>query len=187
MRCFVALPLPPSAVKALLPALRELEGAPDVRPVAADRLHITLKFLGAVPDQRLPALCAVLKAVTPGRAPECRLGALGAFPSPRAARVVWAGVEDEGACGEWLARADPEFERVLGAPLETRPFRPHITLARAASRRGTAEIQRRLPQIPPPRKVTWIAEEAVLFSSALGPGGARYSDLARVAFDPLAG
>lgn len=104
--------------------------APDLRWIPAERLHLTVKFLGATPAQMVEPLGAALRAVAGNHAavPLVVRGA-GAFPTLRRPRVVWAGVEP--APRLELLQHDLETAlATLGIPVEGRAFRPHVTLAR---------------------------------------------------------
>ena len=119
--------------RALAP-LREAPGAP--RWTARDRWHLTLLFLGAVPEDVVPALtCALGTAVATAPALTLRLAGAGRFGPVRRPQVFWAGLDGDVppllALAERLARAAHELD--LG--VEDRPFRPHLTLGRWAPRR----------------------------------------------------
>jgi len=133
VRLFVALNLPPAARPALWEAtapLRERASAVKwVRPVG---IHLTLKFLGDVPDDRAPALAAALaRAASGARALTLALGGFGVFPDFRQPRIVWVGIAPDPAVEILQHRVEQEFAP-LGFPTEGRPFRPHATLGRAA-------------------------------------------------------
>ena len=139
MRLFVALNLPEAVREALWQAaarLRDLDL--PVRWVKPDGLHLTLKFLGEVGEEREPDLIAALGRAAvppPGSRPgsgvlNLRVHGFGAFPDPRRPRVLWAGVEAEPALELLQHAVEREFEP-LGFPTEARPFRPHLTLGRA--------------------------------------------------------
>lgn len=134
MRLFVAVNLPDAVRRALERASATLrEAAPAVRWLPPENFHITLKFLGSVPDARLPEIQAALETAALRNAPfQMTLRVAGAFPNFRRARVYWVGVQDDGA----LAQLQLEVERTiapLGFPTEARPFHPHITIGRVNS------------------------------------------------------
>lgn len=99
-----------------------------------ENLHITLKFLGEVDPGKIDALCGQLQETT-ADLPQfsLALGRFGCFPNPRSPRVLWIGVT-EGA--EHLANlaglVDAACVR-LGFTAEDKPFRPHLTVARAGT------------------------------------------------------
>jgi 2'-5' RNA ligase len=154
--------------------LREaLTGWRWVRP---ESLHLTLRFLGEVApdlDRRARAVWAEIVAGAPPV--ELRLGTLGRFPPRGMPCVLWLGVEEIGAGGilSGLAARLEAAARELGWSAQQRPFRSHMTLARA--RRGVR------PDEPPvtgtvPESRGWIRRVA-LVRSHLDPGGARYTEL----------
>jgi 2'-5' RNA ligase len=184
LRLFVACELPPemkSALSALQETLRR-QGAPSVRWVRPEGIHLTLKFLGAVPSQRVASISAALAPTVEGIRPlELSLGALGTFGGRRGARVVWVGVEgDVERVAELQRRVEAALER-LGFPSEHRAFSPHLTLARVPDHVGSTERERLwdlTKALPPPAAVRVTIRELSLMRSILGPGGAVYERLA---------
>jgi len=168
---------------AALPGLRARYAAPDA-------VHLTLVFLGAVEEARVPALERAAAGVARTARPfACSTGGLGAFPSARRPSVLWLGLDEEGDALSGLQR---DLERALGGFLgrdERRRFVPHLTLARVAGLGGTprqavAEALRAFH----PRRATWHVEAVVLFQSELRPEGARHTPLARLSLAaPAAG
>ena len=133
MRLFVALNLPPPVREALWAAtarLRDLEL--PVKWVRGEGVHLTLKFLGDVADAQEGELAAALaRAAAGGRALSLALGGFGVFPDFRRPRVLWVGIAPEPGLEILQHRVEQEFAP-LGFPTEARPFRPHVTLGRAA-------------------------------------------------------
>jgi 2'-5' RNA ligase len=146
--------------------------APDFRWVAADSLHLTVRFLGGVEYDRLEALAGSLRALR-FEPFTMSLGDLGTFGRGTAVRVTWLALA---AGGDQLRRLAAEVEArcsAHGFEPETRPYNPHLTLARARQRRGG-----RLPELPPPPELPgWTVAGFRLYRSRLGPGGASYSVL----------
>ena len=187
MRCFVALDLPDD-VRAVLEAaqarLRAAAPRADVRWVAPAGLHLTLKFLGAVADERREVVRGALEGVTRAAAPiELSCAGLGLFPGPARPRVVWAGIasglRDLGALAAAIERA---LERV-GFPPERRPFLGHATLGRVRSAGGIGPLVSALDRVGGTEFGRWTASEIVLYRSHLRPTGSIYEPLARL---PLA-
>ncbi|MBO0690967.1 MAG: RNA 2',3'-cyclic phosphodiesterase [Candidatus Dormibacteraeota bacterium] len=173
IRSFVALPLPDGQRARLAAYLDQCaRTAPGFRWVPAVNLHLTLRFLGNLEPATLEAVRGGLGGVR-GEPFTVALGELGTFGSRSAPRVVWLGVQaglDEMAR---LAAAIEEPVRAAGVPGEDRPFRAHLTLARAGSRP-------RRPELPPPPVVApWRADELVLYQSRPGPTAPAYVPLAR--------
>lgn len=176
MRTFIAIELVPAVRQPLVDLLRKLPRSDGVRWVTPHQLHITLKFLGEVGDDRIDAVCAAAEAAAVQVSGfSLRIKGLGAFPNLRSPRVLWCGVEDpSGGCRQWVERADPLFEQ-LGFPPEERAFTPHITLGRSKSGSGTAALRRALETTKAPDTPEMRAAQVVVFESRLLPGGAQYT------------
>jgi|SRR5689334_7359716 len=181
-RLFVALDLP----KALLDSLvvwgaRELRD-PTLRVVPRESLHITLAFLGYLPEKeigRLGEIVRGLKAV----APTIELGDPVAKPSRRRARLFALPTRSSGAVALQAELEGKLATERLYEP-EKRPFWPHVTVARVKSaRRGTkrpAEVEK--PPGPLPKRLLSpaVCVRVTLYRSELQPQGARYAPLAQV-------
>lgn len=131
MRLFVAVPLPDHVRQRLFDAAAPARAAaPALAWTPPERLHLTVKFLGATDPARRPPLEEALRAVARNHVdvPLVLRGA-GAFPTLRRPRVLWAGVEASPRLELLHHDVEAGCER-LGFPLEGRAFRPHVTLAR---------------------------------------------------------
>jgi 2'-5' RNA ligase len=131
MRLFVAIELSGELRERAAALVRRLaaSGAP-VNWVAPENVHLTLKFLGEVPEARLSEIEAACARAAAATAPfAMRLRGTGAFPHAREPRVIWAGVEAPAALANLAARIEEELVP-LGFPREKRPFEPHVTLGR---------------------------------------------------------
>jgi 2'-5' RNA ligase len=179
MRLFAAITIPARERKRLYKAstpLRE-EGLP-VRWVDVDALHLTLKFLGEVPKDRVDRVKSSLAAVAAKSRPfEVKLGGFGAFPSLRKPRVIWAGAyaSPELRC----LKHDLEWEfAALGYAREARAFHPHLTLGRARPEAAAGDF-RDLEDLVEPLKYqgTLTVSSVVLLRSTLGPQGASYDTI----------
>jgi 2'-5' RNA ligase len=165
-RLFVAV-VPPDAVLEQVAALPR----PDVeglRWTMRDQWHVTLRFLGRVDDAEATAAADALARAPLPRC-EATLGPeLGRF-GRRVLHVPVAGLDE-------LAAAVLGATAGLGAPPEDRPFRGHVTLARARSRRGV-DLR---PLTRDAIAGAWPVEEVVLMESHMNPKGARYERMATV-------
>ena len=185
-RLFVALE-PPDAVRRRLASLavelRRAAGraAEEVRWVPPENVHLTIQFLGAVPEARLRDVTDALRAAAGGSRPlSLEVRGAGGFPNARRARVVWAGVLGDTAALEALAAELGRRLAPLGFPPEERPFSAHLTLGRARDRRGVPGLAGALASTGE-AGAPWRATELVLFESHLSPKGPRYEAIARVA------
>lgn len=180
MRAFVAVDV--SDAGARLGVGRVQEGLLiDASPVPPGNLHFTLQFLGEISESRAQDAVRALRGIR-FRGFDVRLCGLGAFPSARRPRVVWAGVDDAGAAGlAGLARM------VAGAlePLGFAPageFSPHLTIFRIKKKIGdiTSELESAGRAHIGTQRVSGIA----LKRSDPGPGGPAYSDVGGVGESP---
>lgn len=129
---FVAVPLPPAARAAVAAAAAEWRrDAPPASWVPAENLHVTLRFLGEVPDEQVVAISAAISGSLAHHVDlPVRLGSAGAFPSAARARVLWVGVDDPAGGVAAIEASLGEHLATLGFEPEDRPFRPHVTVAR---------------------------------------------------------
>ena len=182
MRLFVAIDLPAAEKTNMLRALERV-AAPDlpIRWLAAESLHITLKFLGEVESARLAGVeDALRRAAAQTRAFELTIGQFGAFPSLGRPDIFWLGVQPSDALLSLQQAIEAAYEP-LGFAREPRAFRPHITVGR---RRGREPIRARARLDRMAREIDYqgtIAVDAVqLMRSHTEPKGARYETLANV-------
>jgi 2'-5' RNA ligase len=176
IRLFIAVKV--SSTPLLRKVLKHLEtmGRP-VKPVSADNLHVTLKFLGDTNPTRLPEISnAVSEAVDVEQTFEGRIAGLGAFPRIQRPSVIWAGLETE----ESLKRIAESLETNLsgqGFHPEQKPFHPHLTLARIKSK-PPAELAELLNDNQTTDFGVVSISSVELFQSELQPNGPRYTVLA---------
>jgi 2'-5' RNA ligase len=173
-RAFLALVLPDRQRDLLAAHVEECaRRAPDYRWVPPANLHLTLRFLGSLEQPGLELLQRLLRSVV-GAPFELGLDGRGTFGPRAAPRVVWLGVgRGRQECAN-LARAVEAACRDAGLEPEARPFRGHVTLARARLERS------RLPELPPPPPLEpWTVPEFVLYESRLGGPAATYLELER--------
>jgi 2'-5' RNA ligase len=131
VRLFVAINLPHEVRREIVAATSAVrDTAPELSWVREPSLHLTLKFFGEQPAERLEAIQGAVAAVA-GRHRELlmTLGSIGAFPNFRRARVVWLGVEHDPRLELLHHDVEVACERI-GFEVEGRAFRPHLTLAR---------------------------------------------------------
>ncbi|MGQ9573047.1 MAG: RNA 2',3'-cyclic phosphodiesterase [Dehalococcoidia bacterium] len=188
LRLFVACELP-AEMKATLASLQEAlrrKEAPPVRWVRPEGIHLTLKFLGAVPQDRVTAICQALTPAVEGiPLLSLQLAEVGTFADRRGPRVLWVGIQGD---IEPLTRLQERVKKALaplGFPPEGRAFSPHLTLARVPDYMGRAERQalRELAkETPLPTAPAATIRELSLMRSILGPGGAVYERLAAFPF-----
>ncbi len=144
-------------------------------------VHLTLRFLGDVPGDQVDGVAAAVAAAAAGSRPlSLQVRGAGAFPTPRRARVVWLGLAgDLGPLAALAAALDARLAPLGFAP-ETRPFTPHLTVARARARGGAPGLAMALATASAAlAPVPWHADALTLFESHLEHGGARHVALLR--------
>ncbi|HEX2755487.1 MAG TPA: RNA 2',3'-cyclic phosphodiesterase [Candidatus Limnocylindrales bacterium] len=185
-RLFVAVPLSESARAAVAEVVERIRAdEPEgrgVRWVRLDGLHITLRFLGPTPESRVADVAAAVATTAAGVAPfAIRVAGADAFPPVGRPRTLWLdldrGVDDLAGLAARLddALADLGWER------ERRPFRAHLTLARADGVRAGPATVAALRAAAAELAIESPIERVVLFESITGSGRARYIDRADVA------
>jgi RNA 2',3'-cyclic 3'-phosphodiesterase len=191
MRLFVAVEIAPAvaaAAAALIERLREraIRLAPRSRIawVTADRLHVTVRFIGHVDADRADAVRQVLASPL-GQVPfDLTLAGVGTFPPNGPPRVVWSDVT--GGREPLLAIEQRVSERLAGAGIaaEERPYNPHLTLARVREAGGLRSVAL-LETVGDATLGTTAVEAVTLFESRLSPKGPTYVALQRTAFSEV--
>jgi len=140
--------------------------APDLRWNRPEQRHLTVQFLGAVPDVA-PVAGFVADAALRREPFTLSLGGGGAFPNARRASVLWLGVRQG---SDQLT----DFATSLSSlTSDDRPFRAHLTLGRVKPR-GDRDARRALESIPTGELARFQATQLVLMQSTLGPSGAKH-------------
>ena len=175
-RMFLGIPLTPGGATELSRQLHSAcPGGLPGREVPPDNWHLTLRFLGDVPADSAARLRGALGAGGLGKPFHVAFGAFGAFPDPRRARVLWAGVTDGSEPLGRLAEAVEGRVHRIGVPAEERPFSPHLTLSRF---REPQDVRPFLAATTPP-DVDLPVREVVLFRSHLVGAAPRYEVIER--------
>ncbi|RKS05835.1 2'-5' RNA ligase [Nocardiopsis sp. Huas11] len=168
MRLFAALVPPEETQEALRAAVRAgRRHAPNLRWAPPDDWHITLVFLGEVGEEDLPDLEAALGAEAGAHVPfEVAVRGWGRFP-PEGTRssVLWAGVTGDTDALDSLALGLRRAARSARIPVETRPYVPHVTVARSRPPRDLTDTVQALGAL---RGHRWSAREVHLVESRLG-------------------
>jgi 2'-5' RNA ligase len=188
IRTFIAIDLP-EGHKAELRRLQEKLAveAPDIRWVRPEQLHLTLAFLGDVPNPDIDAVCRAVSEAVAGFDPfELHLEALGAFPRASRPRVVWAGLAGEGVTPlESLQAAIVEALRNAGhPPAGNERFSPHVTLGRIKDGRGRPpDLSSAATRLAGWKTAPFEVDFATVYASKLGPDGAVHTPLFRASLE----
>ena len=187
MRLFVALDIEPAIHAQIAHFLASLKArAPEVRWVRPESLHVTLKFIGEVREDKAAHIKKALASVQ-AAPPTVTFRGTGFFPNAKAPRVFWIGVEADGNLPQ-LAKKVDEVTAKLGIEQEKQSYKPHLTLARSGSgsprpRPGERaepkfqRVQQILETMPEAEFGTMTPREFYLYESKLGPGGAKYTKI----------
>jgi 2'-5' RNA ligase len=186
IRSFIAIELPQEIKTGLnrLQAELKLPQHTFVKCVAPEGIHLTLKFLGNISPQKVAEITGVMEQASLGINPfQLQITEVGAFPTMRQPRVLWVGIKGElDKLTGWQKRIDDGLVP-LGFAKETRPFTPHLTLARVrdgctpGDRRSLGEL---VMKTPVEFNYALAVNSLNLMKSQLLSGGAVYSRLAEV-------
>jgi 2'-5' RNA ligase len=146
VRLFLAINLPSDVRHAIATEVAApLQAiAPDLSWVREPSLHLTVKFLGEQAPEQVPKLTEAMRKVGErNKVIEVEIGGVGAFPNFRRPRVVWIGVSPDPKL-ELLHHDVESVCEMLGVPVDGKPFRPHLTLARVKPRAADATTLRKL-------------------------------------------
>ena len=180
MRLFTGLDLPPDVVRNLEKFLDELRPTARIQWSPARNLHITTKFIGEWPEERLDDLKTALAGL--GRRPPMAIHVhqVGFFPNPRAPRVFWCGIEAAGLGG--LVEDTDAATAALGIDREQRAFSPHLTLARIRERLNLDRLRAAIAALPSLDFGQFETHGFYLYRSQLQAGGSVYTKLAEFPF-----
>ncbi|MDO9556950.1 MAG: RNA 2',3'-cyclic phosphodiesterase [Coriobacteriia bacterium] len=185
VRTFIGIGLPLLMRQTLVSAQQAMRDTSpawrDEKWVAEENLHVTVKFLGQLPNDLVTEVSNTLvtAAATLG-AFQIRLGTILAVPRSHSATMLWAGIEEGRDATVDLAVALDLALASAGFSAETRPFRPHITLVRARSPRRVAfetiDAGDRAIHVSDDRSKRMSVRGVTLFSSTLTPYGPVYEE-----------
>ena len=181
-RVFCAIEIPSLTRQRVLHHITKLRASvPDVRASWSREIsiHLTLKFFGEIPEALVNNLgAAISRSVSGVVSFPILIADSGVFPQPRDPRVLWIGVTDlKGQLTNLHERLETEFEKE-GFPRDTRPFHPHLTLARLRNQRGARDIARVHEELSfPPEEIT--VTELLLIRSELSSKGSKYTTISK--------
>ncbi len=181
MRLFTAIDLPPDVLANLESLVARLTPSARINWSPVANLHITTKFIGEWPDERLDELTAALHSLPLRPAIPIAIEKLGFFPNPHAPRVFWAGVHAGDALAQ-LARETEEALAALGIAKEQRPYSPHLTLARIKTPAKQPALLQAVEKLPSLDFGRFTVDRFFLYRSQLRPTRSVYTQLAEFPF-----
>jgi len=167
MRLFTAIDIPEEVRKALGITVARLRPAAKVSWTEVEKLHITTKFIGEWPEERLEELKGALRGVGSPGAIEVRVAGLGWFPNARQPHTLWAGVNASPGLA-MLAGATESLLEGLGIAPEERKFSPHLTLARIRERSKLGGLRGAVEELGEPEFGTFSPAAFYLYLSKDG-------------------
>jgi 2'-5' RNA ligase len=180
MRLFTGLDLPEEVIGSLRKLLGHLQPTAKISWSPPENLHVTTKFIGEWPEERLDELKSALAQIPPRSPIPIHIRKVGFFPNPHAPRVFWCGVDAPGL--EVLAAATDRVTQALGIPAESRAFSPHLTLARIKERLNLQPLRESIAALPSLDFGQFVSDRFFLYQSRLGPKGSVYTKLAECKF-----
>ena len=177
MRLFTGIDLSSEVRSAIEQLLRKLRPQADINWSPVENLHITTKFIGEWPEEKLTALEDGLREVPVPMPIEIGLRGLGWFPNPHSPRVFWAGIDAPSALGDLAAATERRLEE-LGIAAEKRAFSPHLTLARVKGPVDFGPLRRAIAGLDSVDFGRFRVDRFHLYQSQTAPSGSRYRKLA---------
>jgi len=187
LRAFVAIELDDACrreLRRMLEVLRPL--AAGVRWVRPESVHLTLKFIGELPEPELPAALECLGAAAAASPPfGITVSGLSGFPRRGVPRVIHVGVEEPtGALARLQRAVEDGIKDALGVAREKRRFTPHVTLGRVRNRRACPRMEAICAAVQDQHVGCVQVRSIALIKSELRPEGAVYTVIERF---PLGG
>jgi 2'-5' RNA ligase len=182
MRLFVALEIPSTVRKNLADLVNSLRAVSlQTRWVRPENLHVTLKFIGEVPETQLASIRTALAQVRSDRPVTLDFGGLGFFPNERHPRVFWAGIEASPNL-KTLAADIEKATGTLSIAREQRTFSPHLTLARFEPPRLPDQLRTAIQENAGREFGSLRTHQFHLIESKLKPSGAEYTTVESFSF-----
>ncbi len=149
----------------------------DLKPVATENIHLTLRFIGEIPLAKVEQLCNILDNNLKFKPFKIRVEGLGVFPNIHRPRVIWAGVTNGSNQLLELHETIENLLKRIGIPGSREKFVPHITLARVKGSRNISSLVKYIEQYLNEFFGEMIVREVKVKRSILTPKGPIYSDL----------
>ncbi len=178
LRLFIAIDTPPE-IKSKISAIqsRLKHSGTDVKWESPEKFHATLKFLGDTPDRLLPDCVTCIREIAERFPPlSVVYRNVGCFPTKRAPKIIWAGVDDTRGNLERLHKAIDQAFQQLGFESEQRVFHPHVTIGRVKSQHNIHGLITTMESVTLESQPVQITE-VVLIKSELHSSGSVYTAL----------
>ena len=181
MRTFIAIELSDQIRESLAQIQSHLKySGADVKWVEKNNIHLTLRFLGEVAEEKCAKIKSILDEIGKSTKQfEISIKDIGAFPNINYSRVIWVGLDKGAVESKALAEKIDEEVLKIGFQKETRPFAAHLTIGRVRSPKNKEALKEKIasyslqPTVHSPQLISSVA----LFQSTLTPKGAVYTKL----------
>ena len=174
IRTFIAVELP----ERFVPEIEKIESildTPGIKLVEPKQVHITMKFLGDIPEDKVEPIASALSQVN-CKPFEAKIKGVGVFPKPAYIKVIWLGAEGN------FETLHSEVERVLALFNFEKDdkFSPHATLARVKALKEKAALLEKIKKLENVDLGTMNVESLTLKKSTLTPQGPIYETLREI-------
>lgn len=182
MRTFIAIELSEPIRNALsqIEAHLKYSGA-DVKWVREENIHLTLKFLGEIPEENIAKIKSILDEIGKSTPPfEISIKDIGAFPKIENLRVIWVGLDKGADESKILAERIDEALSKIGFQKETRAFAAHLTIGRVRSAKNKETLKEKVLSAGNSilnTQYSQLISSIILFQSTLKPDGSVYTKL----------
>lgn len=180
MRTFIAIELSQEIKEYLTSLQNKLKiSKADVRWVEPKNIHLTLKFLGEIDENKLGQISVTIEEVAKeNNRFTLSLAKLGAFPNEKSPRIIWVGLGNGASEAKHIANLLEEKLDRIGIPKETREFSSHITIGRAKSNLNQMQLVKEMGKLLNiDCGLEFAVKKITLFKSTLTPKGPTYEIL----------
>lgn len=184
IRAFIAVEIDPQTkqkISDLISSLKKSEA--DVKWINEEQMHLTLKFLGNIEQNKVQEISNALKSIADNFKPfSISLSNIGGFPNLNHPRVIWLGIDKGADTVKTLAEKIESGLEKLGFRKESREFKAHLTLGRIRSSKNMPNLTKLLKETTFSSENDVNITELILFQSALTSKGATYTVLSKNKF-----
>ncbi|MBU3912059.1 MAG: RNA 2',3'-cyclic phosphodiesterase [Candidatus Omnitrophica bacterium] len=177
IRAFIAIEISPASKLKISELIDQLKrSGSDVKWVNDTQMHLTLKFLGNIEQDKIPEISGALKDIASKAVVfQIIFSGIGAFPDINRPRVIWLGIEKGADNLKKLAGHIEDKMKNLGFTKEGRCYKAHLTLGRVRSQKNIQELAKNINETYAKTESTMKINRLILFQSTLTPKGAIYT------------
>ncbi|MFC1666716.1 RNA 2',3'-cyclic phosphodiesterase [Candidatus Omnitrophota bacterium] len=178
IRAFIAVEIDPPNKQKLSELISKLKRSnADIKWATENQMHLTLKFLGNIQENKIRDISLVLKSITDNVSEfYIRLSAIGTFPNMKRPRVIWMGIDNSRPLKALSNKIETELEKI-GTQRENREYKAHFTLGRVRTSKNIPGLMKLLNEVDFCSQDEIKIDKIILFQSTLTPKGAIYTPL----------